>query len=98
MRTTFSIDDDVLMAAKALARQQKKSVGAVLSALARQGLRRPAASAERNGIILLDRGPEAPMVVNSGGKVYHYTGLFASFIAAQKCTGPARPMDALDGR
>jgi hypothetical protein len=62
MRTTFSIDNDVLMAAKALARQQKKSVGAVLSALARQGLRRPAASAERNGIILLDRGPEAPIV------------------------------------
>ena len=38
MRTTLDIDDDVLQAAKDLARRQKKTAGAVLSALARQAL------------------------------------------------------------
>lgn len=41
MRTTLSIDDDVLAAARTLARTQGRSVGAVLSDLARQGLRPP---------------------------------------------------------
>lgn len=39
MRTTLAIDDDVLAAARALARSQGRSVGAVLSDLARLGLR-----------------------------------------------------------
>jgi hypothetical protein len=38
MRTTLDIEDDVLAAAKALARRQRKSAGAVISALARQAL------------------------------------------------------------
>ena len=38
MRTTLTIDDDVLIAAKELARGQKRSAGAVISELARQGL------------------------------------------------------------
>lgn len=38
MRTTVDIDDDVLLAAKDLARREKKSAGAVLSELARKGL------------------------------------------------------------
>ena len=38
MRTTLDIDDDVVQAAKDLARRQKKTAGAVLSALARMGL------------------------------------------------------------
>ncbi|HRQ65057.1 MAG TPA: hypothetical protein PKZ76_09375 [Xanthomonadaceae bacterium] len=38
MRTTLDIDDDVLAAAKALARRERKSAGAVLSELARRGL------------------------------------------------------------
>jgi hypothetical protein len=38
MRTTLDIDDDVLAAARGLARQQKRTAGEVLSALARQAL------------------------------------------------------------
>ena len=47
MRTTVTIDDDVLRAARALARQRGQSLGAVLSALARRGLRPPGAIAYR---------------------------------------------------
>lgn len=53
MRTTLAIDDDVLEAAKALAQQQRKSIGEVVSELARRSLRRPAAPVARNGIPLL---------------------------------------------
>lgn len=53
MRTTLMIDDDVLAAARALAEQQRRTVGAVVSDLARQSLRRPVPPAERNGVPLL---------------------------------------------
>lgn len=55
MRTTLAIDDDILAAAKHLAEREHKSVGEVISALARQGLTRSArgSKAERNGIPLL---------------------------------------------
>jgi len=38
MRTTLDIEDDVLFAAKDLARREKKTAGQVISALARKGL------------------------------------------------------------
>ena len=38
MRTTLNIDDEVLQAAKALARQQRKTTGEVLSELARKAI------------------------------------------------------------
>lgn len=38
MRTTLDIDDDVLAAAKELARRQRQTMGAVVSELARRGL------------------------------------------------------------
>lgn len=38
MRTTLSIDDDVVVAAKELARERGLSLGAVISELARIGL------------------------------------------------------------
>jgi len=53
MRTTLAIDDDVLSAARKLADQQHRSIGTIISELARQGMRRPARAAERNGIPLL---------------------------------------------
>jgi hypothetical protein len=55
MRTTLTIDDDVLAAAKALAAVQQKSTGEVLSELARQALQ-PAKAGHRyrNGIPLLE--------------------------------------------
>lgn len=62
MRTTLSIDDDVLGAARELAARQHKSVGEVLSALARQALRREPLLAERSGVPLLPQQPEARLV------------------------------------
>ena len=55
MRTTLVIDDDVLAAAKGLAARQSKTLGEVVSGLARQGLLRSKApkAATRNGIPLL---------------------------------------------
>jgi Family of unknown function (DUF6364) len=68
MRTTLSIDDDVLTAAKALAVQQRKSVGEVISALLRQSLSPAATNAQtRNGIPLLpgkQSTPVTPELVN----------------------------------
>lgn len=68
MRTTLSIDDDVLAAAKHISARENKSVGDVISALARQGLMRTSRAnrSERNGIPLLRRGaaPVTPELVN----------------------------------
>lgn len=63
MRTTLSIDDDVLAAAKELASQQHKSVGEVISSLTRQALRPPLTSSNvRNGMLLLPMRPDATAV------------------------------------
>ncbi len=54
MRTTMAIDDDVLAAAKELARTGHRSVGEVISALARTALTPPDKGLSyRNGIPLL---------------------------------------------
>ncbi len=61
MRTSLQLDDDVLAAARVLARQQRTSLGAVISELARQALVAPAPGSSsgdpggdhRNGLPLL---------------------------------------------
>ena len=59
MRTTLDIADDVLAAAKAIAREQGKTAGAVVSELARNGLRRPLRVGSRNGVpVLKVKNPE----------------------------------------
>ena len=65
MRTTLAIDDDVLAAAKELAIMEGKSVGEVISTLARRALR-PAVSGRktRNGIPLLPVNSDAPRVTS----------------------------------
>lgn len=62
MRTTLSLDDDVLVAAKAIAGQQGRTLGEVVSELARRSLQRPVSRAERNGIPLLMACPDAAPV------------------------------------
>lgn len=52
MRTTLDIDPDVLEAARALARQRRESIGAVISELARNGLNPNRVETMRNGIRL----------------------------------------------
>jgi hypothetical protein len=53
MRTTLTVDHDVLAAAKALATQQNRPIGAIISDLARHPLRQAPAPAERNAVPLL---------------------------------------------
>jgi hypothetical protein len=55
MRTTLAIDDDVLSAARHLAEREHKSIGDVISVLARQGLSRRSSAPQpvRNGVPLL---------------------------------------------
>jgi hypothetical protein len=54
MRTILDIDDDVLNAAKELARRERSTIGAVVSALARQTL---------NGAALPSRSVKNPKAV-----------------------------------
>jgi hypothetical protein len=69
MRTTLAIDDDVLAAAKAIAEQRRRSLGEIISELARASLHQPRGGGERNGIPLLSQKPgKAPVtleIVNS---------------------------------
>jgi metal-responsive CopG/Arc/MetJ family transcriptional regulator len=55
VRITLTIDDDLLAAAKAIAKQERRSAGDVISALARSQLDRSQAVQERNGLPLLAR-------------------------------------------
>jgi len=52
MRTTLTLDDDVLEVARALAEQRGESIGAVVSDLARRSLSAPEPATTRNGIRL----------------------------------------------
>ena len=58
MRTTLAIDDDVLQAAKEMARLQGKTIGEMISTLARQALQpAPGRRRTRNGVPLLSARP-----------------------------------------
>jgi hypothetical protein len=59
MGTAVKIDPDVLEAALALARDEKRSVDEVVSELARQSLQRLESAPVRNGLPLLPRGDKA---------------------------------------
>jgi hypothetical protein len=69
MRTTLDIDDDVLAAARSIARDHGRSIGAVVSELARQGLHpsRPSAT-ERRGVPLFRVSPDSPIVTDDDVK------------------------------
>jgi hypothetical protein len=62
MRTTIDLEDDVLLAAKEIARRRGVSIGKALSDLARQALSRQDAGAARNGVPLFPVGPGASMI------------------------------------
>jgi len=65
MRTTLAIDDDVLAAAKEMAATERKSVGEVISLLARTAMRPTLSShSTRNGVPLLPLRPGAPRVTS----------------------------------
>jgi Arc/MetJ family transcription regulator len=65
MRTTLAIDDDVLAAAKEIAATERKSVGEVISALARTAMRPHTSNRKtRNGVPLLPMRPSAARVTS----------------------------------
>lgn len=59
MRTTLTIDDDVLAAARSLAESERKSVGQVLSELARSGLAPRVELADEAGVPVFRVSPNA---------------------------------------
>ena len=63
MRTILAIDDDVLVTAEAMAQQQDRNLGEVISDLARRSLRRPQPGNSRNGIPLLPIRPSTSPVI-----------------------------------
>lgn len=65
MRTTLAIDDDVLAAVKELAAVEKRTLGEVISSLARLALRPATAELKfRNGVPLLPVRPNVPRVTS----------------------------------
>lgn len=58
MRTTLDVDDDVLSVVRVLARQERRSVGKVLSSLARRGLR-PTPNGDEDGFPLFPVSADA---------------------------------------
>lgn len=62
MRTTVTLDDDVFEAAQALVRASGKTLGQVLSQLARKGLRAERAHATRNGLPVFSVRADAPVI------------------------------------
>ena len=62
VRTTLTIDDDVLAAAKAIAEREKRPIGEILSELARRSLHRSIPTASRHGIPLLPAKADAKPV------------------------------------
>jgi hypothetical protein len=66
MRTTLDIDDDILQAAKELARAERKTAGQVLSELARKALNPPAKFEYSNAVEFRDG---IPVLRSRGGVV-----------------------------
>jgi hypothetical protein len=65
VRTTLAIDDDVLSAAKELAASEDKTIGEVISSLARQALSpAPSSHKTRNGVPLLRVRKGSPRVTS----------------------------------
>lgn len=62
MRTTVDIDEDVLLAAKEIAKQKGVSMGSVLSDLAREALMSQTIVSMRNDVPLFPRQPDASVV------------------------------------
>ncbi len=62
MRTTVDIEEDVLLAAKEIARQRRMTLGKVLSDLARKSLTRKSSVSQKNGLPLFPVQPDAEIV------------------------------------
>ena len=66
MRTTLQLDDDVLAAARVLARQRRRSVGDVISDLARQALSRSTEGGSEKVLEQRSGLPQLPVRASGG--------------------------------
>ena len=66
MRTTLRLDDDVLAAARVLARQRRRSVGDVISDLARQALSMSTSGGSQNVLKQRSGLPQLPVTASGG--------------------------------
>jgi hypothetical protein len=62
MRTTLTLDDDVLELAARQARSRGLSLGKAVSDLARRGLNTPTPLQERNGLVVFQLPEDSPKV------------------------------------
>jgi len=62
MRTTLSLDDDVLQEVKAYAKSRDVALGKAVSDLVRRGLRAPLKTRIVNGFHVVDLPPDSPPV------------------------------------
>jgi hypothetical protein len=62
MRTTLDIEEDVIRAAKEIARQRGMTVGQVLSDLARKSLTRKPSLSKKHGLPVFPIQPDAGVV------------------------------------
>jgi hypothetical protein len=63
MRTTLDIDDELLLTVKEMAHQRKTTAGNVVSSILRDSLQaRPLKREYKNGVPLLPRRPNGPVV------------------------------------
>jgi len=61
MRTTLTIDDDIIRIARTLARESNQSVGSVVSRLARKGLKAQGYDVDNLGFPLFEVSENAPV-------------------------------------
>ena len=62
MRTTLSIDDDLLPSVKSFAKRRDLSMGEAISELVRRGLHAPIQTVEKNGFHILVLPPGSPQI------------------------------------
>ena len=62
MRTTLSLDDDLLSSVKTYAQSRDISVGKAVSELVRRGLRAPLQTRVINGFHVVDLPPDSPAI------------------------------------
>ena len=68
MRTTLSLDDDVLQEVKAYARSRHVPIGKAVSDLVRRGLHAPLRTRIVNGFHVADLPPDTPPVTSEDVK------------------------------
>jgi len=64
MRTTLTIDDDVLAVARALAGRRGVSLGTAVSELARRGFRGTGVADHEDGVPVFRVAPDAPPITS----------------------------------